>query len=315
MNSMNQKIAPSVCLAPMAGFTDVSFRLLCREQGADGLFSEMVSAKGLLFESEKTKELLRIDPAEGPVTIQLFGHEPEVVLEGAKLALEIAGENCRGIDLNMGCPAPKITGNGDGSALMKNPILAGRIVEMLAKGIPLPVSVKFRAGWDAAHKNCIEFAKIMEESGAAFLTVHGRTREQQYAGKADLDCIAGVKAAVSIPVIGNGDVTDGPSARHMLSYTKCDGLAVGRGALGNPFVFREIRQLLRGETPTPATREERFSMALRHTEMVLKNKGPHGLVELRKHLPFYISGFPGASRLRVRLQQAKTLEEIREILT
>lgn len=315
MNSMNQKIPPSVCLAPMAGFTDVSFRLLCREQGADGLFSEMVSAKGLLFESEKTKELLRIDPAEGPVTIQLFGHEPEVVLEGAKLALEIAGENCRGIDLNMGCPAPKITGNGDGSALMKDPILAGRIVEMLAKGIHLPVSVKFRAGWDAAHKNCIEFAKIMEESGAAFLTVHGRTREQQYAGKADLDCIAGVKAAVSIPVIGNGDITDGPSARHMLSYTKCDGLAVGRGALGNPFVFREIQQLLRGETPTPATREERFSMALRHTEMVLKNKGPHGLVELRKHLPFYISGFPGASRLRVRLQQAKTLEEIREILT
>ena len=315
MNSMNQKIPPSVCLAPMAGFTDVSFRLLCREQGVDGLFSEMVSAKGLLFESEKTKELLRIDPAEGPVTIQLFGHEPEVVLEGAKLALEIAGENCRGIDLNMGCPAPKITGNGDGSALMKDPILAGRIVEMLAKGIHLPVSVKFRAGWDAAHKNCIEFAKIMEESGAAFLTVHGRTREQQYAGKADLDCIAGVKAAVSIPVIGNGDITDGPSARHMLSYTKCDGLAVGRGALGNPFVFREIQQLLRGETPTPATREERFSMALRHTEMVLKNKGPHGLVELRKHLPFYISGFPGASRLRVRLQQAKTLEEIREILT
>ncbi|MBQ2770099.1 MAG: tRNA-dihydrouridine synthase family protein, partial [Clostridia bacterium] len=210
MNSMNQKIPPSVCLAPMAGFTDVSFRLLCREQGADGLFSEMVSAKGLLFESEKTKELLRIDPAEGPVTIQLFGHEPEVVLEGAKLALEIAGENCRGIDLNMGCPAPKITGNGDGSALMKDPILAGRIVEMLAKGIHLPVSVKFRAGWDAAHKNCIEFAKIMEESGAAFLTVHGRTREQQYAGKADLDCIAGVKAAVSIPVIGNGDITDGP---------------------------------------------------------------------------------------------------------
>ena len=315
MNSMNQKIPPSVCLAPMAGFTDVSFRLLCREQGADGLFSEMVSAKGLLFESEKTKELLRIDPAEGPVTIQLFGHEPEVVLEGAKLALEIAGENCRGIDLNMGCPAPKITGNGDGSALMKDPILAGRIVEMLAKGIHLPVSVKFRAGWDAAHKNCIEFAKIMEESGAAFLTVHGRTREQQYAGKADLDCIAGVKAAVSIPVIGNGDITDGPSARHMLSYTKCDGLAVGRGALGNPFVFREIQQLLRGETPTPATREERFSMALRHTEMVRKNKGPHGLVELRKHLPFYISGFPGASRLRVRLQQAKTLEEIREILT
>ena len=275
----------------------------------------MVSAKGLLFESEKTKELLRIDPAEGPVTVQLFGHEPEVVLEGAKLALEIAGENCRGIDLNMGCPAPKITGNGDGSALMKDPILAGRIVEMLAKGIHLPVSVKFRAGWDAAHKNCIEFAKIMEESGAAFLTVHGRTREQQYAGKADLDCIAGVKAAVSIPVIGNGDITDGPSARHMLSYTKCDGLAVGRGALGNPFVFREIQQLLRGETPTPATREERFSMALRHTEMVLKNKGPHGLVEPRKHLPFYISGFPGASRLRVRLQQAKTLEEIREILT
>lgn len=315
MNSMNQKIPSSVCLAPMAGFTDVSFRLLCREQGADGLFSEMVSAKGLLFESEKTKELLRIDPAEGPVTIQLFGHEPEVVLEGAKLALEIAGENCRGIDLNMGCPAPKITGNGDGSALMKDPILAGRIVEMLAKGVHLPVSVKFRAGWDAAHKNCIEFAKIMEESGAAFLTVHGRTREQQYAGKADLDCIAGVKAAVSIPVIGNGDITDGPSARHMLSYTKCDGLAVGRGALGNPFVFREIQQLLRGETPTPATREERFSMALRHTEMVLKNKGPHGLVELRKHLPFYISGFPGASRLRVRLQQAKTLEEIREILT
>ena len=315
MNREKPGLNPSVCLAPMAGFTDVSFRLLCREQGADGLFSEMVSAKGLLFESEKTKELLRIDPAEGPVTIQLFGHEPEVVLEGAKLALEIAGENCRGIDLNMGCPAPKITGNGDGSALMKDPILAGRIVEMLAKGIHLPVSVKFRAGWDAAHKNCIEFAKIMEESGAAFLTVHGRTREQQYASKADLDCIAGVKAAVSIPVIGNGDITDGPSARHMLSYTKCDGLAVGRGALGNPFVFREIQQLLRGETPTPATREERFSMALRHTEMVLKNKGPHGLVELRKHLPFYISGFPGASRLRVRLQQAKTLEEIREILT
>ena len=315
MNRENPGLNPSVCLAPMAGFTDVSFRLLCREQGADGLFSEMVSAKGLLFESEKTKELLAVDPGEGPIFLQLFGHEPEVVLEGARLALKIAGDRCRGIDLNMGCPAPKITGNGEGSALMKEPLLAGRIVETLAKGIDLPVSVKFRAGWDADHKNAPAFAKIMEESGASFLTIHGRTREQQYAGKADLDCIAAVKAAVPIPVIGNGDVIDGASALQMLSYTGCDGLAVGRGALGNPFIFREITAALRGEEILPATREERFAMAVRHTEMTLQQKGPHGLVELRKHLPFYISGFPGASKLRVRLQQAKTLAEIREILT
>lgn len=306
---------PFVCLAPMAGFTDASFRLLAKEQGAQILYTEMISAKGLLFESSRTEALLKTDPAEGPVFVQLFGREPELMARAARRIADSMGASCLGIDINMGCPAPKIAGNGEGSALMKEPGLAGRIVSAVAGAVPLPVTVKFRKGWDHENENAVSFARAMEDSGASMLTIHGRTREQLYAGKADLECIYHVKQAVSIPVIGNGDVTDGASAMNMLEKTGCDGVMVGRGALGNPFIFSEIRAAFENRPSSPVSLEQRFSMALRHAEMAYLEKGSRGLVEMRKHLPFYVTGFPGASRLRVALQTAETLDDIRAILT
>ena len=298
----------------MAGFTDRTFRILCRERGADVVFTEMISAKGLLYRSEKTRALYFAAEDDAPFGVQLFGREPETVAEAARMVESDLGERLLCIDLNMGCPAPKIAGGGDGSALMLDPALAGRIIERTANAVRVPVTVKFRKGWDAAHENAVEFARMCEESGAKLLTVHGRTRAQLYSGHADRACMAAVKSAVKIPVLANGDVASGLSALETLRDTGCDGVMVGRAALGDPFVFEEIRCALEGGPYVPPSAEERRALALRHARMALAEKGPHAIVELRKHLAFYVRGEPGAARLRTRLNACKTLEELGDIL-
>ena len=236
-----------VLLAPMAGVTDLAFREICRAMGADFSYTEMVSAKGLYYGSERTASLLAASPLERPYGVQLFGAEPEIVAGMAKRLADEAHPGLALIDLNMGCPARKITGNGEGSALMLDLPRAARIIESAAKSSSLPITVKFRKGFDAAHINAVAFARMAEESGAAMLTVHGRTREQMYSGKADWDIIAAVKTAVSIPVIGNGDVFSGQDALALRAHTGCDGIMVARGAEGNPFIFREIHAALAGK--------------------------------------------------------------------
>ncbi|NLI54277.1 MAG: tRNA dihydrouridine synthase DusB [Clostridiales bacterium] len=304
---------PAVCLAPMAGFSDRTFRILCREKGADLVFSEMISAKGLLYGSDKTRALYFTREGDEPFSVQLFGSEPETVARAVRILENDLGKKLLSIDLNMGCPAPKIASNGDGCALMLDPALAGRIVAAAVGTAHVPISVKFRKGWDAAHENAVEFARVCQESGAAFLTIHGRTREQMYAGKADRACMAAVKRAVGIPVIANGDVHDAKSALDVLRETGCDGVMIGRGALGNPFVFEEVRCALEGRVYTPPDWDERRETALRHAQMALYEKGDHAIVELRKHLAFYLRGAKDAAKLRTRVNACKTLEELRQI--
>ena len=304
---------PAVCLAPMAGFSDRTFRLLCRERGADLVTSEMISAKGLCFMSERTRALYLPQEGDAPYAVQLFGSEPETVAKAVAIVERDLGELLLSIDLNMGCPAPKIAGNGDGSALMRDPALAGEIVRAATQAAHVPVSVKFRKGWDAAHENAEAFARICEENGASYLTIHGRTREQMYSGIADRACMARVKRAVKIPVVANGDVHDASSARETLRETGCDGVMIGRGALGNPFVFEEIVCALEGRSYTPPTWDERRETAMRHARMALSEKGDHAIVELRKHLAFYLRGIHDAAKLRTRINSCKTLEELEQI--
>jgi len=304
---------PAVLLAPMAGFTDRTFRLICREFGADVVCTEMISAKGLLYQSEKSRALYEAKPGDEPFFVQLFGSDPAIVAKAAVLIERELGGQLLGIDLNMGCPMPKIAGNGDGCALMQNPALAGKIVEETVRAIRVPVTVKFRKGWDEAHQNAAEFARVCEESGAGALTIHGRTREQLYAGKADRACMAEVKRAVKIPVFANGDVTGGSIALETLAETGCDGVMVGRAALGDPFVFAEIQCALAGRAYEKPSPEQRREIALRHARNALEQKGAHAMIELRKHLAFYARGERGASKLRVRINACKTLEELEEI--
>ncbi len=304
---------PAVLLAPMAGFTDRTFRLICRAFGADVVCTEMISAKGLLYKSEKSRALYEAKPGDEPFFVQLFGSDPATIARAAAQIEQELGEQLLGVDLNMGCPMPKIAGNGDGSALMQNPVLAGKIVEETARAVQVPVTVKFRKGWDEAHQNAAEFAKVCEESGAVALTIHGRTREQLYAGSADRGCMAEVKRAVKIPVFANGDVTNGASALETLAETSCDGVMVGRAALGDPFVFAEIQCALAGRAYEKPSPEQRREIALRHARNALEQKGPHAMIELRKHLAFYARGERGASRLRVRINACRTLEELEEI--
>ena len=301
-----------ILLAPMAGYTDIVFRALCVSFGCDLTYTDMVSAKGLSFGNAKTADYLTLGDNEASVAVQLFGHEPDLLADVAKEVCDKLGERLCCIDLNMGCPAQKIVSNGDGSALMRTPALAGAIVEAVKKASAVPVTVKFRKGWDG--DTCVSFAKVLEEHGADAITLHPRTRVQQYEGTADRSAIAAVKVAVSIPVIGNGDITSGQSAKEMLERTHCDGLMVGRGALGRPWIFREIKAALRGEPYAPPTVEERLRIALEHAERIEAQKGAHGLVELRKHLPRYLVGMRNAASLRVRLNEAKSVSEIRQLL-
>ena len=300
-------------LAPMAGVTDLPFRLLCKEQGAGLLCTEMVSAKAISFHNKNTISLMQINPAEHPVSMQIFGSEPELMAEVAK---SIEEQPFDILDINMGCPVPKIVNNKEGSALMLNSELAGRIVKEVSKAVSLPVTVKFRKGFDADHINAPEFAQIMEENGAAAVAVHGRTRVQYYTGQADWDIIRDVKNAVSIPVIGNGDIFKGEDAVKMRDYTGCDGIMVARGAKGNPWIFRQILHYFEtGEHLPKPPASEVAQMILRHARMMLEFKGEYiGIREIRKHAAWYTAGYPHGARLRVAINQVENYEQLETLL-
>ncbi len=303
----------NLILAPMAGVTDLPFRLLCSEQGAGLCGMEMVSAKAILYGNKNTEGLLEIHPEEGPVSLQLFGSDPKIVSEMAK---RIEERPFALLDINMGCPVPKIVNNGEGSALMREPKLAGKIIAATVKAVKKPVTVKIRKGFDQAHVNAVEMAKIAEDAGAAAVAVHGRTREQFYSGEADWEIIAAVKEAVAIPVIGNGDVTDERSAERLLSQTGCDGVMIGRAARGNPWLFGRIAAWLADGRELPgASVEEKKQMILRHAALQLTIKGEYtGVREMRKHLSWYTAGMAGSARLRGCINQAESFEEIRRLV-
>ena len=306
-------------LAPMAGYSDRAMRYVCRAEGAEYSVTEMVSAKAVVFGDKKTLTLARIRADEGPVALQLFGSEPETIASAAAIlvrdAASFGSEEPAAIDLNMGCPVKKIFSNGEGSALMRNPELIYRIVKATAEAVKLPVTVKLRAGISRENINAVECARAAEEGGASLVTVHGRTREQLYSGAADREVIAAVKSAVKIPVIANGDVKCAKDALSMLKETGADGVAVGRGAVGNPFVFREIASALLGEEYTPPTLSRRIEVAVAHVRLAVEDKGERiAIPEARKQIAAYFSDFRGASALRTRINGATRLSEIEEIL-
>lgn len=309
----NVTLENNLVLGPMAGVTDLPFRLLCKEQGAGLLCMEMVSAKGILYKNKNTEQLLTIDEAEHPVSLQLFGSDPEIMSEMAKRIEERPFDI---LDINMGCPVPKVVNNGDGSALMKNPILAGKIIEKTVGAIQKPVTVKIRKGFDDAHINAVEMAKIAETSGAAAIAVHGRTREQYYSGKADWDIIRQVKEAVKIPVIGNGDILTAEDAIRMGEETGCDGFMIARGAQGNPWIFKQILHYFKtGEHLEKPSPEEMVAMILRHAKMQLEFKGDYtGIREIRKHAAWYTTGYKHAAKLRSAINEVESLEELEELL-
>jgi tRNA-dihydrouridine synthase B len=287
-------------LAPLAGITDKSFRRLCRECGAALVYTEMVSAKALWYEDKKTEKLLDTCLEEAPVGFQIFGSEPDIMAFAAKT---LAGRENAVLDVNMGCPVPKIVKNGDGSALMKNPDKAGMIIEAMCKVTKKPVTVKIRSGWDADSVNAVEFAKVLESAGAAMICVHARTRDQHYSGKADWNVIARVKAAVRIPVIGNGDVLSVDDAVKMTEQTGCDYVMVGRGALGNPWIFGKASG---GDAPSA---RERADMFLRHARLTAEDKGEHiAVLEMRKHAGWYFKGMAGAAKLRSSVNKISTMD-------
>lgn len=309
----NVTLDNNLILAPMAGVTDLPFRVLCKEQGAGLICMEMVSAKGIYYNNKNTESLLAIDEREHPVSLQLFGSDPEIMSEMAK---RIEHRPFDILDINMGCPVPKVVNNGDGSALMKNPILAGEIIEKTAKAIKKPLTVKIRKGFDDAHVNAVEMAHIAEESGAAAIAVHGRTREQYYSGKADWEIIRKVKEAVKIPVIGNGDIFTPQDAYRMQQETGCDGLMIARGAQGNLWIFAQINHFLETgeELPKPSAKEM-VEMVLRHAKMQIAFKGEFtGMREMRKHAAWYTGGYKHASRLRSLLNEVETYEQLEELL-
>ena len=331
-------VDPPVALAPMAGVTDKAFRLLCREMGCGLTVTEMVSAKAILYQNRGTAKLMEIEDAERPTALQLFGSDPDIMGE---IAAQVAEGPWDIIDVNMGCPVPKIVKNGEGSALMRDPALAARIVASMVRAQKKPVTVKFRKGFSDREVNAVEFAKVLEAAGASALTVHGRTREQMYAGQADRAIIRQVKEAVRIPVFGNGDVTDGPSALAMLRETGCDGIMIGRAARGNPWVFREVTRALRradicvdnmrtadqtadgdsaradaGAAAAGIALEERVRMMIRHAERLIALKGERtAMMEMRRHAAWYIAGVHGCAKHRRELNEVSDLRGFQEWLT
>lgn len=310
----NVELENSYILGPMAGVTDLPFRLLCKEQGAGLVCMEMVSAKAILYRNKNTEGLLQIHKDERPVSLQLFGSDPRIVSEMAK---QIEERPFSILDINMGCPVPKVVKNGEGSALMKNPKLVYELVNAVVKAIKKPVTVKIRKGFDDEHVNAVEIAKIIEEAGASAVAVHGRTREQYYTGKADWEIIRQVKEAVSIPVIGNGDVISGETAKAMRDQTGCDGIMIARAAEGNPWIFSELLAYEEtGKTPQRPSAAEIRNTILCQARMQVEQKGDEaGIREMRKHVAWYTKGLRGSSRLREEVNQVQTYEELENILT
>lgn len=305
----NVELDNPVILAPMAGVTDLPFRLLCKEQGAGLLCMEMVSAKAIYYNNKNTEALMEIRPEECPVSLQLFGSDADIMAEMAK---RIEERPFAILDINMGCPVPKVVNNGEGSALMKNPKLVEEIVSKVSRAINKPVTIKIRRGFDDNHLNAVEIAKIAESAGAAAVAVHGRTREQYYSGKADWECIRAVKEAVKIPVIGNGDITDAYAAKAMFERTGCDGVMIGRGSQGNPWIFREVVQYLQtGEIPDRPTMAEVRRTVERHAALQLEIKGEYtGVREMRKHLAWYTTGYPHSAKFRQMVNSMETMEDL-----
>ena len=302
------QIPNRVFLGPMAGVTDLPFRQLCREQGAGLVYMEMISAKAITYHNRRTSELWETNDKEKPVSLQIFGHEPEVMEEACRILEE---ESFDILDINMGCPVAKVVSNQEGSALMKDPALIEQIVRACVRGTSRPVTVKIRAGWDSSSINAPEVAGICEDNGAKAVAVHARTRDQQYAGKADWRIIRDVKRAVSVPVFGNGDVRSGADALRMLDETGCDAVIVGRAAQGNPWIFREIAAAMQGKEAPPATPEERVEMAARHFRLEAQLYGEKlAVLQMRKHIAWYVHGMKGASRFRERINQMNSAEEV-----
>lgn len=317
-------IVGGVMLAPMAGASDHAMRTVCRAHGLSYAVTEMVSAKAMTYGDRKTAALAAVRDGDTPLAVQLFGHDPEIMGQAARMTATSSYAHCEGsirpaaIDINMGCPAPKIVKNGDGSAVMRSPELAARIVRACVRaveGTGVPVTVKMRAGLEGV-RNAAEIARAVESEGASLIVVHGRTREQMYAPPVDLDIIAEVKRAVSVPVIGNGDIYSAEDARRMTDLTGCDGVAIGRGALGNPWIFGEIAASRAGEPFSPPTPEERIAEAIRHAELLVADKGEYiGTLEARKHIAWYIRGIEGAPAARARVMRASSVAEMSEIIS
>ena len=308
----NINIEGGLCLGPMAGVSDLPFRRLCQEMGASLLVTEMVSAKAIYFKNKNTEPLMKIDKDEHPVALQLFGSDPDII---ALIAAQIENRDFDIFDFNMGCPVPKIVNNGEGSALMKNPKLVEEILSKLVKSVKKPVTLKIRKGFNEDNINAVEIAKIAEASGVSAIAVHARTREQYYSGKADWSIIKAVKSAVNIPVIGNGDVTDGKSAEEMYEYTGCDGIMIARAARGNPWIFREIRDYFCSKTVEKPAKDEVIDMILKHCRLQMEYDDEIMAVrKMRKHVAWYTHGMKGSSTLRDRVNHIESYNELEHLL-